>query len=148
MSAQGAGARATGAGAQQKKQQQDADGKATAPPLQEHTDGGPPLGRPETLLPGSSEEEDAPAPVAPAPTTEEAARRKRRREQWEAEQEGARRWDLTRRLAAISTDVEFLAREVGSCCMGSMPCCTKREGQFGWLQGRWRCHGKSCVLWQ
>ncbi|KAL4435221.1 hypothetical protein ABPG77_001903 [Micractinium sp. CCAP 211/92] len=112
MSAQGAGARATGAEAQQKKQQQDADGKATARPLQEHTDGGPPLGRPETLLPGSSEEEDAPAPVAPAPTTEEAARRKRRREQWEAEQEGARRWDLTRRLAAISTDVEFLAREV------------------------------------
>lgn len=79
-------------------------------PLKEPAEGGPP--RPEPLLPGSSEEDDAPAPAAPALTAEEAARRKRRREQWEAEQEGARRWDLARRLAAISTDVEFLAREV------------------------------------
>lgn len=115
MSAQGAGARpldATGAAAQPQKEQEGAQGNAAASPLQEPSEGGPPLGRPETLLPGSSEEEDAPAPAAPAPTAEEAARRKRRREQWEAEQEGSRRWDLARRLAAISTDVEFLAREV------------------------------------
>lgn len=117
MSAQGAGARpldATGAAAQPQKEQEGAQGNAAASPLQEPSEGGPPLGRPETLLPGSSEEEDAPAPAAPAPTAEEAARRKRRREQWEAEQEGSRRWDLARRLAAISTDVEFLAREVGA----------------------------------
>lgn len=45
-------------------------------------------------------------------SAEEAARRQKRREAWEREQEGQRRWDLQCRLADISTDVEFLAREV------------------------------------
>ncbi|KAL4436667.1 hypothetical protein ABPG75_003806 [Micractinium tetrahymenae] len=112
MSAQGAGAPALGAtdakSEQQARQGQrhGAGGKAAAA-AQEPTEGGL-----EALLPGSSEDEDAPAPAAPALTAEEATRRKRRREEWEAEQEGSRRWDLARRLAAISTDVEFLAREV------------------------------------
>eukprot|EP00887_Chlorella_sp_A99_P008002 scaffold12.g8002.t1 len=43
---------------------------------------------------------------------EEMARRKRRRAAWQAEQEAAKRWDLQRRLADISVDVEFLTREV------------------------------------
>ncbi len=46
------------------------------------------------------------------PEEEEAERRKRRREAWEREQEGRRRWDLHRRLADISTDIEALTREV------------------------------------
>lgn len=118
MSTQGAGGlgrRGTSAAIQQQARQegqQGAGGVASPVPLKEPAEGGPP--RPEPLLPGSSEEDDAPAPAAPALTAEEAARRKRRREQWEAEQEGARRWDLARRLAAISSDVEFLAREVGA----------------------------------
>ena len=47
-----------------------------------------------------------------AAAAEEVARRQKRREAWEREQEAQRRWDLQRRLADISTDVEFLAREV------------------------------------
>jgi hypothetical protein len=43
---------------------------------------------------------------------EERARRKRRREEWERQREGARRWDLQRRLADVSADVELLSREV------------------------------------
>lgn len=39
-------------------------------------------------------------------------RRKRRRAQWEKDQQDKRRWDLQRRLADISTDVELLSREV------------------------------------
>lgn len=48
-----------------------------------------------------------------AAAEEEELQRRRRRAKWEAEQEAGRRWDLQRRLADISTDVEFLAREVG-----------------------------------
>ncbi len=55
-----------------------------------------------------------------AVSAEEAVRRQKRREAWEREQEGQRRWDLQRRLADISTDVEFLAREVR---VGTAPCC-------------------------
>ena len=54
----------------------------------------------------------------------EAARRLKRREAWEREQEAQRRWDLQRRLADISTDVEFLAREVRVCMQqGLLSCC-------------------------
>lgn len=66
------------------------------------------------LLPSS--EETTPAPsgdqLGPAMSSEEAEQRKRRRERWEAEVEAGQRWDLHRRLADISTDVEWLAREV------------------------------------
>ena len=46
---------------------------------------------------------------------EEQAKRKRRRAQWEQERDAKRRWDLLRRVADISTDVELLGREVGGC---------------------------------
>lgn len=68
----------------------------------------------EPLLPMSSED-CTPVPsveLAPALTAEEAERRKRRRDRWEREAEAKQRWELQRRLVDISTDVEFLAREV------------------------------------
>lgn len=42
----------------------------------------------------------------------EPDKRKRRREQWEQDQEIKLRWELHRRLADISTDVDLLSREV------------------------------------
>lgn len=65
------------------------------------------------LLPSSEEATPAHSgDQGPALSAEEAERRKRRRERWEAEVEAGHRWDLHRRLADISTDVEWLAREV------------------------------------
>lgn len=77
---------------------------------------------PLELLPG---DETAPSNVtAPADlilpdepvglSAEESEKRKRRRQQWEQDQEAKRRWELQRRLADISTDVELLGREVST----------------------------------
>ena len=109
---------------------EDADAKLLQLPQQQQAARGaqsppPPTGAPrpaEALLPGSSDEEQEqqkgqalaqpPSAEAAALTAEEAGQRKRRRDAWQREQEGKQRWDLARRLADISTDVEFLAREV------------------------------------
>lgn len=73
-----------------------------------------------------------------AMTAEEAERRVQRRSKWEAEQEAGRRWDLQRHLADISTDVEFLAREVRREGMGGSSgegsgglCCAWGVGGIG-----------------
>lgn len=50
--------------------------------------------------------------VATGTDGEEAERRKRKREQWEAQQAARRSWDLQRRVAEISSDVEMLTKEV------------------------------------
>ncbi len=53
--------------------------------------------------------------VSEEPTTtasDDPDKRKRRREQWEQDQENKHRWELQRRLADISTDVDLLSREV------------------------------------
>ena len=79
--------------------------------------GGPTAGFPpaaDLLGDLASSEETSPLPSSTLPelSPEEQQRRKRRR-RWEAEQEDQRRWDLQRRLADLSADVEFLTREVG-----------------------------------
>lgn len=47
-----------------------------------------------------------------AVTSGEPDKRKRRRQQWEQDQELKRRWELHRKLADISTEVDLLSREV------------------------------------
>ena len=66
------------------------------------TDGAAPT---ELMLPEEAE----------APPSGDPDKRKRRREHWEQDQEIKRRWELQRRLADISTDVDLLTREVRLC---------------------------------
>ncbi|KAI3426052.1 hypothetical protein D9Q98_008020 [Chlorella vulgaris] len=98
---------------QQAPQQQQQTAREPLP-MASAVDGAAPSLQTEALLPGSSDEGspkagDTQAPALPA---EEAKRRRQRRERWEKDAEAKQRWELQRRLVDISTDVEFLAREV------------------------------------
>jgi hypothetical protein len=92
------------------QQQQQTAGEPL--PMASAVDGAAPSLQTEALLPGSSDEGSPKAGDKPALPAEEAKRRRQRRERWEKDAEAKQRWELQRRLVDISTDVEFLAREV------------------------------------
>ena len=58
------------------------------------------------------------------PSAEQANRRSRKKDRLQAELDQTRRWDLKRKLASITADVELLSQEVWAIASHNNTCCT------------------------
>lgn len=137
----------TGTAAQKPPEQAPAPSEGAGSPAGQQQGGASPAALPQdapaVAAAAAASSDDAGEPGAAAAVkaepgaAEDEARRSGRRDKQQREQEAAQRWELQRRLADISADVEWLAREVRSrlrllaCLLATGLACAKWA--LGWL---------------